>query len=260
MRREIPESLAISTRSLVFASNLVECLLYALLGELKINHHCSGLLTIDSRLVKIPVTDDEPLIPDSTGLITQLLRLLQVGQSLTPTQLYEVNIHKLVCYTFAVLIEGSVRDPSFWAATKEQSQFDQLIFSLLVEESRQLLRKGIADKISLICSPAKQLKNPKLPVPQAQGEPEAALSENPARVDILATMWDAFVHTFPRVLEFPSQCQEFFEVAHLVFSSVTEKSPHDVKLSDYLKQWSSIMLSHRTTEVCLHVFLNHLRS
>lgn len=228
-RREISETLETSPRSMLFASSLIECLLYAL-------------------MVKAPVSDEVPLIPDSAALITQALHIIEVGQNLSRTQLPEFNTHKLICCTFAILVEGSIRDTGFWAATKQQVKFDQLISSLLIEESRQSVRRGIADNISLICSPSKQLKKPRFPASEAQETRETALSENPTRIDILATVWDAFVLTFPHVLEFPGQSQEFFEIAYAVFSSVAEKSPRNLIFSDYLKQWSGIMLKHKTNE------------
>ncbi|KAL4918129.1 hypothetical protein BDW62DRAFT_68207 [Aspergillus aurantiobrunneus] len=238
-RRELSDTLATSPKSILFASSLVECLLYAL-------------------MVNAPVSNDLHLIPDSAALVTQSLRIMEVGRGLSVTQVPEFNIHKLICYTFAVLLEGSIRDARFWTATKQQVKLDQLIFSLLIQESRQPIRKGIADNISLVCSPSKQLKKPKLPASQAQETREAALSENPIRIDILATIWDAFVLTFPRVLEFPAQSQEYFEIAYTAFASVAEKSPHDLIFSEYLKQWSGIMLSHKTSEFVGREPVDHL--
>ncbi|KAL4968635.1 putative ubiquitin C-terminal hydrolase [Aspergillus stella-maris] len=229
IRPEIAETLATKPTSVLFASSLIECLLYAL-------------------MVKAPVSNDAPLIPKSATLVAQLLRIMEVGRKLPTTQTPEFNIHKLVCYSVAVFIEASVRDADFWAATKQQVKFDQLLFSLLIEESRQLIRRGVADNICLICSPSKQFKKPKLPASAMQEAREAALLDNPARIDILATIWDAFVLTFPRVLEHPAQSQEFFDLANVVFASVAEKSPRDMIFSEYLKQWSGIMLNHRTNE------------
>ncbi|KKK18163.1 hypothetical protein ARAM_004521 [Aspergillus rambellii] len=239
-RPEMSESLADSPTKISFAMSLVECLLYAL-------------------MVKPPVAEESPLIPDSTKLVSQLSYLVEVGRNLPASQFPEVNLHKLICYSFAVFIEGSVRDPGFWAAIKEQVPFAQFIFSLLLEESRQPIRKGISDNIAIVCSPSKIFKKPsKFVSSESQETREAAISENPARVDILATIWDAFVLTFPRALEFATQSQEFFEIAHSVFSSVAEKSPRDLIFSEYLKQWSGIMLSHRTTEFVGREPVDHL--
>ncbi|KAL4978597.1 hypothetical protein BDW66DRAFT_16203 [Aspergillus desertorum] len=228
-RRELSETLGTSTTSIQLAASLVECLLSAL-------------------TVKAPVSGDVPIIPDTAALVTQLIRILDVGQGLRTVQISEFTIQRLVCCIFAIFLDGSLRDAGFWNATKQQVKFDQLLFSLLIQEFRQPIRKGISDIIFLICSPSKQFKKPKLPASQAQEAREVALSENPTRIDIVATIWDAFVRTFSRVLEFPTQSQEFFEAAFIVFTSVAEKSPRDSIFSEYLKHWSSIMLSHRTNE------------
>ncbi|KAL4879060.1 hypothetical protein BJY04DRAFT_220654 [Aspergillus karnatakaensis] len=238
-RREITETLATSPTSILLASSLIDCLLHAI-------------------LVKPPASNDVPLIPNPTALVAQAVRIMEVGRKLSAPQITDLNALRLICYTFAVLVEGSIRDPGLWNATKEQVKFEQLIFSLLIEESRQPIRRGIADNISLVCSQSKQLKKPKLPASGAQETREAALAENPTRISILATVWDAFVLTFPRVIEFPSQSQEFFEIAYVVFSSVAEKSPRDLIFSEYLKQWSTIMLDHRTNEFVGREPVDHL--
>ncbi|KAL3477353.1 hypothetical protein BJX99DRAFT_226442 [Aspergillus californicus] len=225
-RPEMSNALATSPIRILLASSLIECLYHGL--------H-----------VKPPVAAETSLIPNPAALVAQLLRIIEVGQNMSTSLLPENNMHKLVYYAFAVLIGGSLQDSGFWAAMKQQVKFDQLIFSLLVEESRQLIRKGIADNIALICSSSKQLKKPKLPTQEAR---EAAISENPARIAILATIWDAFVLTFQRVLEYPSQCQEFFEIAHGMLCSVAERSPRDLIFNEYLREWGGIMLSHRTKE------------
>ncbi|KAL5335950.1 hypothetical protein BJX70DRAFT_401139 [Aspergillus crustosus] len=238
-RCEILETLATSSTSILLASSLVECLLYAL-------------------TVKPPASSDVPLISDPAALVAQSLHIIETARSLPAAQISDFAAHRLICYTFAVLFEGSIRDTGLWNTAKEQVNFQQLIFSLLIEESRQPIRKGIADNISLICSPSKQPKKPKLPASEAQATREAALLENPTRISMLATVWDSFVLTFPRVIDFPVHSQEFFEIAHLMFSSVAEKSPRDLIYSDYLKHWSGIMLNHRTSEFVGREPVDHL--
>ncbi|RDW90490.1 putative ubiquitin C-terminal hydrolase [Aspergillus mulundensis] len=231
-RREISESLATSTTSILMANSLIDCFYTALMVKADVSD----------------VSDDVSLVPDSATLVNRLIRILEVGQGFRSAQVPEFVTHRMVCCIFAVFIQGSLRDPGFWSATKQQVKFEQLLSSLLIEEPRQPIRKGISDTICLICSSSKQFKKPKLPSPQAQEAREVALTENPTRIDILATIWDAFVRAFSRVLEHPAQSQEFFDTAYVVFSSVAEKSPHDLVFSEYLKQWSNIMLNHRTTE------------
>ncbi|KAE8393246.1 hypothetical protein BDV23DRAFT_149795 [Aspergillus alliaceus] len=236
-RPEMCDSMSNCSTKLLFATSLVECLLYAL-------------------LVRPPLTSDASLVPDSTALVRQLLHLMEVGRHLSPGYLSELGIHKLICNSFAIMTEGAVRDPEFWTVIKQQTQFDHLLFSLLLEEGRQPIRKGISENIAVACSPSKLLKKPgKSETPELRA---ATASENPARIDILATIWEAFVENFPRTLECVQQSQEFFDIAHLVFHSVAEKSPRDLMLSDYLKQWSTIMLNHQTEEFVGREPVDHL--
>ncbi|KAL2848825.1 hypothetical protein BJY01DRAFT_211397 [Aspergillus pseudoustus] len=228
-RPQILESLTLSPTHIQLAISMTECLYYAL-------------------QVKPPVAGDMLRIPDSAALVGQLLRLIDAGQNFSPTQMLELSRYKLIWYAFAIIIEGSVRDSSFWTTVKEQVWFEQLIFSLLIEERGHNVRRGVADNIRLVCDPSKQLKKPKLPASETQEARATAISENPSRIDILGTIWDAFVLTFPRVLGFSNQSHEFFEIAHSVFSSIAERSPRDMVFNDYLKQWSDIMLSHKTIE------------
>ncbi|KAE8149454.1 hypothetical protein BDV25DRAFT_156255 [Aspergillus avenaceus] len=226
-RAEMSGSLDEYPTKLLFATSLVECLLYAL-------------------LVRPPVADDTSLVPEPSAVVRQLLKLMDVGRHLSNSNLSELGVQKLVCHSFAILTEGSLRDTGFWTVIKQQAQFGQLLFSLLLDENRQPIRKSISENIAVACSPSKMLK--KSGKVESAEQREAASSENPTRIDILATIWDSFVQNFPRSLDYVQQCQEFFEIAHLVFHAVAEKSPRDLILSEYLKQWSTIMLKHQTEE------------
>ncbi|KAE8383353.1 hypothetical protein BDV26DRAFT_137686 [Aspergillus bertholletiae] len=236
-RSEMSDSLDNYPMKLLFATSLVECLLYAL-------------------LVRPPLASDNSLIPDSTALVQLLLHLIGVGRHSSTDHLSELGIHKLICNSFAIMIEGSVRDAEFWAVIKQQVKFDQLLFSLLLDEGRQPIRKGISENIAVACSPSKLLK--KAGKSEVSEQREATISESPVRIDILATIWEAFVQNFPRTLSCVQQSQEFFEIAHLVFHSVAEKSPRDLMLSEYLKQWSAIMLNHQTEEFVGREPVDHL--
>ncbi|KAE8407660.1 hypothetical protein BDV37DRAFT_5930 [Aspergillus pseudonomiae] len=236
-RSEMTDSWDNCPMKLLFATSLVECLLYAL-------------------LVKPALAGDTALIPDSTALVRQLLHLMEVGRRSSTGRLSELGIHKLICNSFAIMIEGSVRDPEFWAVLKQEAKFDQLLFSLLLDQDRQPIRKGISENIAVACSPSKLLK--KTGKPEVPEQRQATTSENPVRIDILATIWEAFVQNFPRTLGCVQQSQEFFEIAHLVFQSVAEKSPRDLMLSEYLKQWSAILLKHQTEEFVGREPVDHL--
>lgn len=236
-RPEMSESLAESPLKLLFACNLVECLLLALSVR--------------------PSTGDSPSrLSDPTNLVKQLLKFMDMGRHLTSANLSEAGIQKLICNSFAVLIEASVHDNHFWEVIKQNARLDQLIFALLLDESRQPIRKEIADNVAVVCGPLKSQKQSAKPDDEDVEGPR--VPENPTTVDILATLWAAFVRTFPRTLEYAHQSQEFFEVALALFRSVAEKSPGDLIFGEYLKQWSDIMLSHQTEEFVGREQVDHI--
>lgn len=189
--------------------------------------------------------EDSSVITDTTPLVKQLLHFMDVGRHVPSTCLTEAGVQKLICNSFAVLIEGSMRDHGFWNAVKQQTQFDQLLFSLLLDESRQPIRKEISENIALVCTPMKLLQKTEDP-----GDQQSTAPENSAKVDIIGTIWEAFVQILPDTLNHAHKSQEFFQVALLVFHSVVENPSRELKYDEYLKQWSTVMLGHQTQEVC----------
>ncbi|BDD63108.1 hypothetical protein MAP00_008050 [Monascus purpureus] len=218
------ESISQDPIKLLLACNSVECLLLAL-------------------LVKPRLGDGSSVVLDPAPLIRQLLKIIETVRPLSVAPLSQIGTQKLICNSFAVLMEASVRDNKFWTVLKGLVQLDRLVFMLLLDESRQPIRKGIAENIAIICGGPKSLKKP-----NKLGTPGPTSPENPASIDILATIWDGFVKTFPQTPNYAQQSQEFFEVALSVFCSVADMSPHDLIFGDYLREWSSIMLSHQTEE------------
>lgn len=229
MADELAGPIAADDIKFVLATTAVECLLSALAAYRS-------------------TSEDAELLRNPTPLITRLLSLIGMARS-APMGSSNDTSRKLICYSFAVLVEGSLRDSNFWDATKQQAQLEQLILGLLLEESRQPVRNEVAECIKMICSPPKQPKQPEKAVnEETQTEAPAG---TPARIDMLATVWDAFVQTIPQAPKYANQSAEFFGVALWVFRSVAEKSPRDVMFSVYLRQWSNVMFSHRTEEVSL---------
>lgn len=241
-RPEMSRSLEDSPTKLLFATNLVECLLLALLGEF--NFINVAELSIDLVLVSPSPADDSHVVSDPLPLVQQLLNLINVGRRTPATRLSETGIQKLICNSFAVLIEGSVRSCKLWEAAKQQAQLDQLLFSLLLDEHRQPIRKEISENIALVCTPTKLLQKA-----ENNGDGQPATPTNPTQDDIMGTIWEAFVQTIPETPAYANQSKEFFEVALLVFRSVSDKPSHDLEFGEYLEQWSTVMISHETKEV-----------
>lgn len=232
-RSEMADGLEDSPTKLLFATHMVECLLYAL-------------------LVRPAIPGEAPVVPNPTALVQRLFHFMEVARLLPVSSPSETSITKLICNSFAVLTEGSVRDLGFWEAVKEQPHFDDLLCSLLLKEHRQPIRKGIAENIAVACSPSKLLRKSTKPIDsETQGTQDTPAPDNAIRIEILAKIWNAFDKAFPATLDNAAQCQEFFEISNLVFRSVAERSPHDLSFSQYLKQWSTTMLRHQTEEVSL---------
>lgn len=201
---------------------------------------------LSSFAVYRPTSDEASLCHDPTPLVKRLLGLIEMARSPPATSLSALN-QKLICCSFAVIVEGSMQDDKFWNAVKQHAQFVQLVHALLLDESRQPVRNEVAERIKMTCSPSKLLKQP---AKTAEGEVQTQPpTESPARIDMLGTIWNSFVQTIPKTPEYASQSAEFFKVALWVFRSVAERSPRDVIFSQYLRQWSQVMFSHRTEEV-----------
>lgn len=224
-RPEMSKALEDSPMKLRFATNLVECLLLGL-------------------LVQPPFADSSFLITDPAPLIQQLLYLMDVGRHVSPIHLAGHDIQKLICSSFAVMGECSVRDRNFWDVVKQKAQFDRFLVSFLLDESRQLVRKEISENVALVCTPSKLLTKQ-----DTSGNGQPTDSENPIKVDIIQTIWEAFIQTLPLTPAYAHQSQEFFELAILIFHCAGETAAVHIKLGDYVKQWSTVMLSHETEQV-----------
>ncbi|KAJ5117180.1 hypothetical protein N7526_011289 [Penicillium atrosanguineum] len=199
-------------------------------------------------------SDDATLVQDPAKLVKRLLSFIEMAQS-APSLPFSVLNQNLIRLPFALLIDGSTRDSKFWNAVKQETHFGQLIQSLLLNESRSSVRIDVAERIKMTCGPLKSQK-------QVQKANEQSQSPTPAestdRIDMLATVWDAFLKTIPKAPEFASQSAEFFTTALWVFRVVAERSPRDIIFSQYLRDWSLVMLQHRTQEFVGRETIDHL--
>lgn len=229
MADELAGSLTRDRNRLQLASTAVECLLDAV------------------ALYK--ATDNETLVAQGQApLVRRLLHFIEAARSVTTRPSVNIiTIQKLVCNSFGVLVEGSARDHAFWGAVKQETKLGSLVKALLLQETRQPIRSDVSERIRRTCSSAKSMKqSSKL---ANDNSPTLSIRDSPAQIDMLATVWNAFVETIPMTPEYASQSAEFFSVALGVFRSVAEKSPRDVIFSQYLQDWSDVMLRHETEEV-----------
>lgn len=158
----------------------------------------------------------------------------------------DTNFQVLICQSFSVLIEASVCQQNFWEVTKQHAQFGTLVSSLLLEEKRPSTRRQIADKIKVICVSSKTQKKT---AGTENTDEDASTHENSTVLDIIATVWEAFVQNMQLSVQYADQSQEYFSLALVVIRAITERSPYDIVFTEYISQWSEAMLSHKTHEV-----------
>lgn len=178
------------------------------------------------------------------SLVRRVLELLEIGRTGPTDPPAGTCAQSLVCNSFAVLVEGSLRDINVWNAVKQHAQFDGLILSLLLEEKRKPIRTDILERLKIICGPLKPFK-----LSMQKLDTESPAAENPNRIDMLATLWSSFLQVIPKTLEHVPQSEEFFNAALWMFRVVAQKSPRDLIFNEYLQQWSAVMLTHQTEEV-----------
>jgi ubiquitin carboxyl-terminal hydrolase 34 len=178
------------------------------------------------------------------SLVRRVLGLLEIGRSCPADPPAGTCAQNLICGSFAVLVEASLRDPNVWNAAKQHAQFDSLILSLLLEEKRKPIRTDILERLKIICGPLKPFK-----LSVKKPDTESPTVENPNRIDMLATLWSSFLQVIPKTVEHVPQSEEFFNAALWMFRAVAQKSPRDLIFNEYLQQWSAIMLTHQTEEV-----------
>lgn len=250
MSEEVLESLTQDVLKLSLVVGALECCLTALAGKLMIVGFvsCEGYLLFYAAYR--PVNESSVLIDNSAPFAKRLLDILESTRLSVPNPDTALLLHKVICNSFALLIEGSIRDAEFWDAVKQQTQFAVIINALVLEDTRQGVRNDVSERIKIVCTPS---KSPKKVANALEAPQPFSSAEAPARIDMLATIWDALVQVIPSTPDFASQSSEFFKVALWVFQSVTEKSPKDMMFSHYLRQWSEVMFRHRTKEVCCHV-------
>lgn len=196
-------------------------------------------------------SDNRVLFAGPQPIIKRLLDFIDVGRSFDSPASVQLG-QGLICNSFAVLVEASLRDHTFWTTLKGSIAFNELVKSLLLEQRHQPSRNDVAERIKKACGlpkPSKQSPNGKV------GE-EAVVSvystQNPSHIDMLATIWQSLVNIIPHSLYYATQSAELFKVSLSVFQSVTGSTHCDATLDRYVDEWSEVLfqrLDQRTEEV-----------
>ncbi|KAJ5143206.1 Protein of unknown function DUF3517, partial [Penicillium bovifimosum] len=221
---ELFNVLSANSIATVLATRAIECLLLAL----SISRATGG---------------DEVLVADPSSLVPRILDLLKIGRNVSTDAPAGTCAQSLICNSFAVLVESSLRDNNVWNVVKQHAQFDDLITTLLLEETRESIRTEIVERLKIICGPLKPVK-----LSMKENEAGSPTAEEPNRIDMLATIWASFLQVIPKTVEYASQSEEFFSAALWMLRTIAHRSPRDLVFNEYLQQWSTVMLSHRTEE------------
>ncbi|KAK2791273.1 hypothetical protein FQN52_004949 [Onygenales sp. PD_12] len=245
-RPQMSEGLEGSPLKLDFACNFVECLLLALKGKFSASYqNIAGLANVVTAK-SIP-EDSEAYFSSPSDLATCFLSLISLSQTLSSTQLSESSIQKLISNSFAVIIEASMHDNRVWDAVKQNTQIEDLMSTLLLKETRQGIRKGVAEIIFSTCGTSPSQKRC-FKGSQAKGGAIGAKVPTATTIHIVATLWKSMSALFPESIHYAQSSQEFFDIALVLFQTVSDLSPEDLIFGEYLSQWGTILLSHRTHE------------
>ncbi|OAX82322.1 hypothetical protein ACJ72_03333, partial [Emergomyces africanus] len=230
-RSQMADGVEDSPLKLIFACNFVECLLLALTAK------------------AIP-EDSEQYFSNPLALASRLLSFISLGRNLSSTHLSETSIQKLISNSFAIIIEASMHDSRVWDAVEQSTQIKDIIFTLLLGESRQGIRKGVAEIIFSTCGTSPSQKRVWKAGGQTKEDAVVVADKLPTAttIHIVATLWRAISALFPDTLGYAKSSQEFFEVALIVFQTVANLSPEDLIFGEYLRQWGNMLLTHRTNE------------
>lgn len=260
MANELSQPLLVHPTKTALATTAVDLLL-RLISSMFIVFPSPPTLEITLIFPVYPLENDNcVLFSEPQSLVKRLLNFIEEARSSTaPTTAQHGQ--RLVCHSFAVLVEASMRDHTFWTAVKDEVKIDELIKALLLEQQHQISRNDVAERINKACSsskPSKQSPNGKTAHEESVS---VSSTESPSHIDMLATIWQSLVNIIPNTLYYANQSAEFFKVSLSVFTSVMESTHCDMTLDHYVNQWSDVLFKRLTlrTEEVSRVFL-HMKS
>lgn len=77
----------------------------------------------------------------------------------------------------------------------------------------------------------------------------------PLGQDIVSYFWSTLVILIPRSLQHGKTCQQFFEIALIVFRTIDDSVREKLDFAAYIQVWSDLLLSHKHVEVCRELLL-----
>lgn len=78
----------------------------------------------------------------------------------------------------------------------------------------------------------------------------------PLGQDIVSYFWSTLVILIPRSLQHGKTCQQFFEIALIVFRTIDDGVREKLDFAAYIQVWSDMLLRHKHVEVCRELSLD----
>lgn len=78
----------------------------------------------------------------------------------------------------------------------------------------------------------------------------------PLGQDIVSYFWSTLVILIPRSLQHGKTCQQFFEIALIVFRAIDDGVREKLDFAAYIQVWSDMLLRHKHVEVCRELSLD----
>lgn len=79
----------------------------------------------------------------------------------------------------------------------------------------------------------------------------------PLGQDIVSYFWSTLVTLIPRSLQHGESCQQFFEIALIVFRTIDDSVREKLDFAAYIQIWSDLLLRHKHVEVCRKLLLDN---
>lgn len=66
----------------------------------------------------------------------------------------------------------------------------------------------------------------------------------------MSYFWSTLVILIPQSLQHGKTCQQFFEIALIVFRTIDDDVREKLDFATYIQVWSDLLLRHKHVEVC----------
>lgn len=154
-----------------------------------------------------------------------LVQIIHDAMQVTPSTRSTDLLHQV----FEAILESAGRSAEFWAALRENKQVSSVVKGLILEDSRETVRRGISKMIG-----DKILR----PVDQA------VVTDN----DFAAFFWPIIFDLLPAAAKQPPKCGECFHLALQLVTKLAEVGSVALDLTQCLSACKDMLMAHAPVE------------